>query len=643
VSAGPLWTPTTEWLAGSTTLAFARAHGCSSFEDLYARSIADPAWFWDAVSDHLGLQWDTPYTAVLDESDGVPWARWFVGGRLNLAWNCVGRHVAGGNGEADAIRWEGEDGDTRTLTYHDLEERTGLFAAQLAALGVAPGDRVALVMPMTPEVVIAFYAIARLGAVIVPIFSGFSAAAIASRLVDCGVVCVVTTDGYPRRQKPIVIKATVDEAVAQAPGVRHVIVQRHLGAAVPWDEARDRWWHELPDAAPAPYLSVDSEHPLMVAYTSGTTGRPKGAVHVHGGFLVKIAQEVAFQADLKAGEALCWLTDMGWIMGPWETVGTHAVGGVLVLFDGAPDFPDAGRIWRLVERHRIAFLGVSPTLIRSLMGHGSEHAAATDLSSLRAFGGTGEPWNPAPYAWLQQEVGGGMRPIVNISGGTEIAACFVAADGCLVHRSCSLGRPSLGMAMDVLDNDGQPIREAVGELVCTRPWPGMTRGIWGDPERYLATYWARWPDVWVHGDWASIDEHGDWYLHGRSDDTLNIAGKRIGPAEFESVLVAHPDVVEACAAGVPHPVKGETVRLYVTLRPAVEPDEVLRTALRELVERGLGSSFRPESIQFVRTLPRTRSGKIVRRAVRAVVLGEDPGDLSTLEDATALDAIRAAV
>jgi acetyl-CoA synthetase len=638
----PLWTPTETWLAGSNTLAFARRHGFAGFDELYGASIADPAWFWDAVVQDLGLEFDVPYSAVLDESSGTPWARWFVGGTLNLAWNCVGRHAASDRGGQDAIRWEGEAGDVRTVSYRELDDASGRLAGQLAVLGVGTGDRVALVMPMTPEIVVAFYAIARLGAVIVPIFSGFSAAAIASRLVDGGVVCVVTADGFPRRAKPIALKETVDEAVAQAPSVRHVVVHRHLGRDVPFTPGRDHWWHELADVAPAPYAAVDSEHPLMIAYTSGTTGKPKGAVHVHGGFLVKIAQEVWFQTDLKPGEALCWLTDMGWIMGPWETVGTHAVGGVLVLYDGAPDFPTPGRIWSLVERHRVAFLGVSPTLIRALMGHGVEHARHADLTSLRAFGGTGEPWNPAPYEWLQVEVGGGRRPIVNISGGTEVGACFVAADGCLEHRSCSLGRPSLGMAMDVFDPDGRSLRGAVGELVCTRPWPGMTRGVWGDPDRYLATYWSRWPNVWMHGDWASVDEHGDWYLHGRSDDTLNIAGKRIGPAEFESALVAHPDVVEACAAGVPHPVKGETVRLYVTLRPGVEPSEELRAALRARVEQELGSSFRPESVQFVASLPRTRSGKIVRRAVRAIVVGEDLGDLSTLEDPAALDAIRTA-
>jgi len=497
------------------------------------------------------------------------------------------------------------------------------------------------VMPMVPEIVVGLYAIASLGAVAVPIFSGFSATAIASRLVDAGVTCLLAADAFPRRGRPVPLKQTVDEAIAAAPAVRHAVILRHLGIDVPWTPGRDLWWHEvIASATPRPPRPVEAEHPLMIAYTSGTTGRPKGAVHVHGGFLVKIAEEVHVQADLKDGEALFWLTDMGWIMGPWETVGTHACGGTLVLFDGAPDHPDPGRIWRIAERQRVAFLGVSPTLIRALMGHGDEHPRAADLSCLRAFGGTGEPWNPAPYAWLFDVVGRGQAPIVNISGGTEVAACFLAADPCLPHRSCSLGRPALGMAMDVYGPDGTPVRGEVGELVCTAPWPSMTRGVWGDPDRYIEAYWSRFPGVWTHGDWASIDEHGDWYLHGRSDDTLNVAGKRIGPAEFESALVAHPAVVEACAAGVPHPVKGEAVRCYVTLRPGVEADEDLRAELLARVEHDLGKAFRPEHVGFVSSLPRTRSGKIVRRAVRAVALGEDPGDISTLEDPAALAAIR---
>ncbi len=381
----------------------------------------------------------------------------------------------------------------------------------------------------------------------------------------------------------------------------------------------------------------------MIAYTSGTTGRPKGAVHAHAGFLAKIAQEVWFHADLREGDALHWATDMGWIMGPWETVGTHAAGQTLVLYDGAPDFPDPGRLWRFAADHGLAFCGVSPTLIRALQGHGAEHARAADLSRLRAFGSTGEPWNPEPYRWLFEEVGEGRRPIINISGGTEIGAILVGCDVTMRLDACSLGGPALGMAVEVWDAGGRPVTDgSVGELVCTRPWPSMTRGIWNDPDRYLATYWSRWPGVWMHGDWASVAPDGQWFLHGRSDDTLNVAGKRIGPAEYESALVAHPAVVEACAVGIPHDVKGETAWCYVLLAPGYEPSDELRAELARAVEAGLGKAFRPGRIAFARALPRTRSAKIVRRAVRAVALGEDPGDLSTLEDPAALEAVRAA-
>jgi acetyl-CoA synthetase len=334
---------------------------------------------------------------------------------------------------------------------------------------------------------------------------------------------------------------------------------------------------------------------------------------------------------------------MGWIMGPWATIGTHAGGGTLVVLDGAPDFPAADRVARFVERHRLNFLGVSPTLVRALKAHSRSAYAGVDLGSLRAFGSTGEPWNMDPYMWLFDEVGAGRVPIINISGGTEVGACFLSCDITLPIAACSLGRPSLGMAMDVWDDQGRPIRDGgVGELVCTKPWPGMTRGVWGDPARYLETYWSRWPGVWVHGDWASIDGDGDWFLHGRSDDTLNVAGKRVGPAEYESALVSHPAVVEACAIGVPHRTKGESAWCYVVLQPDAAPDDALRAELVDAVVQALGRAFRPGAIRFVETLPRTRSAKIVRRAVRAAALGEDPGDLSTLEDPAALDAIRAA-
>jgi acetyl-CoA synthetase len=435
------------------------------------------------------------------------------------------------------------------------------------------------------------------------------------------------------------MKEIADEALAGAPSVEHVVVRRRLALDVPMTPARDHDWAELVADAPGalPPLEVDSEAPYLLAYTSGTTGRPKGALHVQGGFLVSIAREAAYQADIRAGDRVLFATDMGWIMGPWTVVGAGALGATIVFMEGAPDWP-ADRIWSLVESERVTMLGVSPTLIRALIPKGEPTA---DLSSLRAVTTTGEPWNRAPYDWLDEHVcGGGRIPIVNISGGTEVGACFLSVTPLAPTKPCSLGFPALGQDMDVLDESGRPVRGEVGELVCRNAWPGMTRGIWRDPERYLDTYWRRFPGVWTHGDWASVDEDGYWYLHGRSDDTLNVAGKRIGPAELESAAVNHPAVAEAAAIGVPHEVKGEVPWLFCVLRPGAEAsaEEVSRAVTDEL-----GKSFRPERILFVSALPRTRSAKIVRRAVRARALGEDPGDLSTLENPESLEEIANAV
>jgi acetyl-CoA synthetase len=376
----------------------------------------------------------------------------------------------------------------------------------------------------------------------------------------------------------------------------------------------------------------------MIAYTSGTTGRPKGSVHVHGGFLVKIAAEVAYQTDYQKGETLFWFTDPGWIMGPWEIIGTLALGGTVFLYDGAPNHPGPDRLWDMVERHRINILGVSPTLVRALAPLGDEHVTKHDRSSLRVLGSTGEPWNTEPYLWFSRVVGEDRCPIINFSGGTEVGACFLSPTPVVPLKACSLGGPALGMAVDVFGPDGTPLRGGVGELVCTKPWPGMTRGIWGDPDRYIETYWSRWPDVWVHGDWASIDEEGEWFLHGRSDDTLNVAGKRIGPAEVESVLVDHPLVIEAAVIGVPDDVKGEAIWCYCVLKPGASVDA---GGISDHVVRALGGPFRPGAVMFVSELPKTRNAKVLRRAVRAAALGEDAGDLSSLENPSALEEIAA--
>jgi len=641
VSGRYAWVPTPEVVERANTTRFARAHGLDGHGGILARSLEDPEWFWDAVVQWLDLGFRTPYERVLDERDGPEWARWFVGGTLNMAWSCVGRH-AEAHPERPALVAEHEDGAVATLTYAELAERVARVAGGLAAAGVEPGERVALVMPMTAEAVIAFHAIAWLGAIAVPVFSGFSSAAIASRLADAGVAAAVTADAGLRRGRAVPIAAAVDEALAAAPSVRRVVLQDRGLVPAPARAGLHVRWEDVAASAPVEPQWVPSEHPALIAYTSGTTGRPKGAVHVHGGFLVKIAQEAHFQADVHPGDRVSWITDMGWIMGPWTTVGTHANGGTLVVLEGAPDHPTPRRAFDFAARHRLDFLGVSPTLVRVLRSRAPATLGA-DLSALRAFGSTGEPWNREPYLWLFEQVGDRRAPIVNISGGTEVGACFLSTDVTVPMKPCSLGGPALGMAVDVWGPDGRPIREGVGELVCTRPWPGMTRGVWGDPERYLAAYWSRWPGVWVHGDWASVDGDGEWFLHGRSDDTLNVAGKRVGPAEYESALVGHPAVVEACAVGIPDATKGESVWCFVVLAGGAEPDDGLRAELAATVEQALGPAFRPAAVRFAATLPRTRSAKIVRRAVRAAALGEDAGDLSTLEDPAALDAVRSAL
>jgi acetyl-CoA synthetase len=621
-------------------------HGVTDFDELVRRSIAEPEWFWDAIVRFLGIEFAVPYDRVLDSSDGIEWTKWFVGGRLNIAVTCVDRHADDpARRDQPAVVWEGEEGVTRTLTYAELRTLTDRFAAGLAARGVREGDAVGLFLPMIPETVAALLAVAKLGAFFLPIFSGYGAEAVALRLSDAGAVALITADGFTRRGKPVPMKETADAAVASVPSVHTVVVVPRLGRDdVPMKADRDLMLADLLAGMPDRFDAavVDSEHPLLVAYTSGTTGRPKGSVHVHGGFLAKIAEEVAFQMDLRPGEKLFWLTDIGWIMGPWEIIGTLANGGALVLYDGAPDHPGPDRLWALVERHRVDILGVSPTLVRALMAHGDKPVAAHDLSSLRVLGSTGEPWNEAPWQWFFETVGGGRCPVINISGGTEVGACFLSPHVTQPIEPCSLGGPALGMAVDVFDEHGHSVRGEVGELVCTKAWPGMTRGMWRDPERYLETYWSRWPGVWWHGDWASIDEHGQWFLHGRSDDTIKVAGKRLGPAEVESVLVEHPAVVEAAAVGLPDEVKGESLWCYVVTAPGVDADDTLRDELRALVADRLGRAFTPSGIRFTGAIPKTRSAKVMRRAIRAVATGAEAGDLSGLEDPAALDAVAAA-
>jgi acetyl-CoA synthetase len=617
---GYVWTPTREQIEQANVSRLQRKLGCADYHELHRVSVDDPERFWPAVVEDLEIEFAAPWSMVLDESDGVEWAKWFVGGRLNIAWSCVHkwRDLPG-----EAAVFRGEDGTRAALSWPELSRQVTQVAERLVELGVEPGDRVAIFMPMSPAVAVASHACAHVGAVQVPIFSGFAAPAIRARLDDSQAKVVIAADWSLRRGK----RVEMLEIAGGANDAAELLV---------W--SRDRGWPDEVTRQPgtlAP-LDVDSEQPYLLAYTSGTTGRPKGALHVHGGFLVSIAREVAYQTDVKRRDRVFFSTDMGWIMGPWTVVGAGALGATVIYMEGAPDWPD-DRLWQIVEDERVTMLGVSPTLIRALIPKGEP---TQDLSSLRAIATTGEPWNPDPYMWLLREVGGGRVPIVNESGGTEVGACFLASTPIAPLKACSLGFPALGQDVDVFDANGHPVRGEVGELVCKRPWPGMTRGVWGDPERYLDTYWRRWPGVWTHGDWASIDPDGYWFLHGRSDDTLNIAGKRIGPAELESAAVGSGVVAEAAAVGIPHEVKGEVAWIFCVAKPGVEADT---TRVAQAVSDELGKAFKPERIVWVSSLPKTRSAKIVRRAVRAQALGTDPGDLSSLENPDALEEIARAV
>lgn len=630
-ASGVAWRPPPDALERTNVGRFLTAQGMGGFDELVQRSIAEPEWFWPAVIDFLGIPFAAPFDQVLDTSDGIEWARWFTGGRLNLADVCVDRWAAA---EPDrlAVVWEGEDGAVRRWTYRELRREADGLAGHLQAQGIGRGDAVGILLPMMPEAVAALMAVMKLGAVFLPLFSGYGPGAIAARLRDGGARALLTADGTYRRGRALDMGAVVSRALEEVPSVEVVVVVPRLSGGRGWT---------LPEE-PFATRMVDSEHVLFVAYTSGTTGSPKGTVAVHGGFGVKVAEEAAFQFDVGPDDVLFWFTDMGWIMGPWEVVGTLANGATLALYEGAADWPGPDRLWSYVERHGITVLGISPTLVRALMPAGDAVVRARDLSRLRILGSTGEPWNADPWHWYFEVVGGGRCPVINISGGTEVGACFLSPHPVQPLKAMSLGGPALGMAVDVFDDLGRPLRGAVGELVCTKPWPGMTRGLYKAPDRYLETYWSTFPGVWRHGDWASVDEDGEWFLHGRSDDTIKVAGKRLGPAEVESVLVGHPAVVEAAAVGIPDEVKGEVLWGFVVLSAGSEVSEHLRRELIDLVAEKLGRSFRPATVRFTAALPKTRNAKVLRRAIRAAVIGQEPGDLSSLEEPASLEAVRTA-
>jgi len=636
-----VWKPSKDYIEKANITRFMKKHNIKNYDELIKKSTDDIAWFWDAVIKDLNIEFYKPYTKVYDDSKGIQWTKWFIDGKINIVHNILDRHAKSDKKDNIAIIWENEQGDTRKLTYEELYKEVNKFANALKNLGVQKGDRVGIYMPMVPEIVIGFIAAMKIGAISIPIFSGFGGHALGSRLDIAGAKVLLTADGSVRRGKPYNIKNEADKATANVSSLEHVIVYERLGNEISWSK-KDIWWHELiaNQSDECETEIMDSEDNAMIIFSSGTTGKPKGTVHTHGGALAQIAKELGYAFDVKEDSVFFWLTDIGWMMGPWMIIGVQTFGGAFVIYEGAPNYPQPNRLWHLIERQKITHLGISPTAVRLLMTYGEEWLKKHNLSSLKFLGSTGEPWDPDSWNWFFEKIGKRKLPIINISGGTEIVGCFLSPLPITELKPCTLRGPGLGMDIDVFDDDGKPIRGKMGHLVAKKPAPSMTRGFWNEPDRYIETYWSKWPDVWYHGDWAKIDEDGFWSLHGRSDDTIKIAGRRTGPAEIEAALIEHPAVSEAATIGVPDEIKGEDIVSFVVLKPGHKPSEELREELKDQVVKIMGKTLKPRDIKFVGDLPKTRSAKIVRRIIKATFLGEDVSDISSVENPKAVEEIK---
>jgi acetyl-CoA synthetase len=624
------------------------AAGAIASADLYDQARTDRLAFWDTQARELS--WATEWTQTLDWSK-APFASWFVGGSLNVAYNCVDRHVEAGNGDRVAIHFEGEPGDTRTITYADLKDEVSRAANALLSLGVAKGDRVAIYLPMIPEAVISMLACARIGAVHSVVFGGFSAEALRSRIEDAEAKLVITSDGGYRRGAPAALKPAVDEAVQQSPSVHKVLVVRRTGQEVAWNDEYDVWWHDVVGSASAEHTPepMDAEHPLFILYTSGTTGKPKGILHTTGGYLVQTSYTHKNVFDLHADRDVYWCTaDVGWVTGhSYIAYGPTANGATQVMYEGTPDTPHKGRFWEIIEKYKISILYTAPTAIRTFMKWGADIPDKFDLSSLKVLGSVGEPINPEAWIWYRKVIGGDRTPIVDTWWQTETGAIMISPlPGVTTTKPGSAQKALPGMVADVVDDEAHSVPNGGGGyLVLTEPWPSMLRGIWGDPERYKETYWSRWPDLYFAGDGAKKDEDGDIWLLGRVDDVMNVSGHRLSTTEIESALVSHPKVAEAAVVGASDETTGQAPVAFVILRGDVDAataaGQAIITELRNHVAKEIGPIAKPRSIMVVPELPKTRSGKIMRRLLRDIAENREVGDQTTLADSSVMSLIAA--
>ncbi len=614
----------------------------AEYERLYAEAEADPETFWAKQAEELS--WFRKWETVLEWNE--PFAKWFTGGKINISYNCLDRHLSSWRKNKAAFIWEGEPGEQRTLTYQQLHREVCRFANVLKKLGVSTGDRVALYMPLVPELAIAMLACARIGATHTVIFGGFSADAIRDRVIDGGCKLIVTADGGYRRGNEIKLKPVVDEAAVQCPTVENVVVYRRTGSNVQMKAGRDHWWHEITETvgAECPAEHLNSEHPLYILYTSGTTGKPKGILHTTGGYLTQAAYTTKMVFDLK-DEDVYWCTaDIGWVTGhSYVVYGPLANGATVFMYEGAPNFPDFDRFWDIIERNKITIFYTAPTAIRAFIKWGEQHPLKHDLSSLRLLGTVGEPINPEAWMWYHEVIGKGKCPIVDTWWQTETGTIMISPlPGATPTVPGTATRPIPGILLDVVTKAGKSVgRNEGGYLVAKHPWPSMLRTIWGDDERYKQAYWSEIPGFYFAGDGARRDEHGYYWIMGRVDDVINVSGHRLGTAEVESALVSHESVAEAAVVGRPDDLKGQAIAAFVTLEGGRTGGDELKNELRAHVAKEIGALAKPDDIRFTDALPKTRSGKIMRRLLREIASGAAvAGDVTTLEDLSVLEKLR---